>query len=392
MTLRLRTFGSVFLTKDNVLLTGAAGQRRLLALLTVVAAAGEKGVSRDKVLALLWSEGAPEKSRHALTQSLYHTRKALGGAQIFLNGGDLRVDAAVLSSDLGDFQNALDEGRRADAVELYSGAFLDGFYLNGDPGFDFWVSSERDRLSRQYAEALQQLAEQATTAGDTVAERRWRGKLAEHDPLDGSATARLMTCLIDAGDTAAALQLARSYEERMRTELDLPPDRVVTDIVDRIRRTRASAERPLPILPEEIEAAPRSTPDQGTPMPVMPAQPVEPAAVVALRPSRGRAKLWWSAAAAAVMAVTVMTRAAASHLAEDRAAEQQSTIMVAPFHVASSDPSTAYLGEGLLDLLTTRIATGDTKRAADPTRVLDAWKAAGNVGDSALSITAAGRS
>ncbi|MEO7085096.1 MAG: hypothetical protein ABI442_03195, partial [Gemmatimonadaceae bacterium] len=193
MTLRLRTFGSVFLSNDGVLLTGPAGQRRLLALLTVVAAAGEKGISRDKVLALLWSEGAPDKSRHALTQALYHTRKALAGSQIFLNGGDLRINPTVLTSDVGDFQHALDEGRLSEVADLYTGAFLDGFYLNGDPGFDFWVSSERDRLSRQYADTLLALADEAAAAGDTSGERRWRGKLAEHDPLDGAATARLMT-------------------------------------------------------------------------------------------------------------------------------------------------------------------------------------------------------
>src|SRR5438132_678398 len=137
MSLRLRTFGSVYLTRDGTLLTGAAGQRRLLALLTIIVAVGERGISRDKLLALLWSEGEPDKSRHALTQALYHTRKALRAEQIFLNGTDLRIDPEVLSSDLGDFERAVDNRRFEDAAELYGGPFLDGFYLNGDPGFDF---------------------------------------------------------------------------------------------------------------------------------------------------------------------------------------------------------------------------------------------------------------
>ncbi|MEO7084092.1 MAG: BTAD domain-containing putative transcriptional regulator, partial [Gemmatimonadaceae bacterium] len=246
-------------------------------------------------------------------------------------------------------------------------------------------------------DTLLALADEAAAAGDTSGERRWRGKLAEHDPLDGAATARLMTCLIDAGETASALQLARAYEDRMRTELDLPPDRVVTDLVEPIRRRRASAESVLPILPEEIAEAPRTTRVETVAValdtgplapPPLAAAPI--ATVLPARPARFLGRLWWSVAAA-VISVIVVTRVAASHLADDRAAEQESTIMVAPFHVASSDPSTAYLGEGLLELLTTRIANGDTKRAADPTRVLDAWKAEGNVGDSAMSITAASR-
>src|SRR5437763_1298943 len=119
MHLRLRTFGSVYLTRDGESLSGAAGQRRLLAILTIVAAAGDQGISRDKLLGLLWSEGDPERSRHALTQSLYHIRKALGVERIFLSGADLRLDSAQITSDVGDFQVAMLESRYEDAVALY---------------------------------------------------------------------------------------------------------------------------------------------------------------------------------------------------------------------------------------------------------------------------------
>jgi DNA-binding SARP family transcriptional activator len=121
MPLRLRTFGSVYLSSDGESLSGAAAQRRLLAILTVVAASGDQGISRDKLLALLWSEGEPDKSRHALTQSLYHIRKALGVERIFLSGADLRLNPAHITSDIGDFQQALREGRYEDAVAEYKG-------------------------------------------------------------------------------------------------------------------------------------------------------------------------------------------------------------------------------------------------------------------------------
>src|SRR5689334_3047198 len=100
MTLRLSTFGSVYLSRNGEVLTGPAGQRRILAILTVLASVGDRGMSRDKLLGLLWSEGEPDKSRHALTQSLYHIRKALGVERIFLSGSDLRINPAVLSSDV----------------------------------------------------------------------------------------------------------------------------------------------------------------------------------------------------------------------------------------------------------------------------------------------------
>ena len=49
--LRLNTFGGLVLQQDGQLHTGPASQRRRLALLAVVAAAGQRGASRDKLLA-----------------------------------------------------------------------------------------------------------------------------------------------------------------------------------------------------------------------------------------------------------------------------------------------------------------------------------------------------
>src|ERR1051325_184034 len=103
MTLRLHTFGSVYLTRDGEIMSGPAGERRLLAILTILATVGDRGISREKLLALLWSEGEPEKSRHALTQSLYHIRKALNVEKLFLSGADVRLSPGVLASDVADF-------------------------------------------------------------------------------------------------------------------------------------------------------------------------------------------------------------------------------------------------------------------------------------------------
>src|SRR5262249_26141054 len=193
-------------------------------------------MSRDKLLGLLWSEGEPDKSRHALTQSLYHIRKALRVERIFLSGTDLRIDPTVLSSDVGDFLRAITEGRLGDAVALYRGPFLDGFYLNGDPDFEFWAATERDRFARSFSQSLETLAREAHEAGDRDAEISWRVRLVDQDPLNGAAMASLMTVLADAGEHGAALQRGRWHETRMRAELDLPPAPEVAELLAKLRR------------------------------------------------------------------------------------------------------------------------------------------------------------
>jgi len=387
MTLRLHTFGSVYLSRDGEILSGAAGQRRLLAILAILATVGDRGISRDKLLALLWADGEPEKTRHALTQSLYHIRKALEVEKLLLSGADLRLNPGVLGSDVADFQRAVADQRFAEAAGLYRGPFLDGFYLNGDPEFEFWVAAERDRFARQYASALESLAASAAASGARAAEVRWRGRLVDHDPLNGPAVAKLMTCLIATGDHTAALQRARLHESRMRSALDLPPDRAVADLAAELRRTVSSGG--YPAIPAQREAAlvrsallgpqptdlPNGTPRTGTRVSAPPATTM-------------RSRWIWAGAAVAMVAIAVLSRVAASHLAHDHPAIHPHTVAVAPFQLQSIDAGSSYLREGLTDLIATRIADADVKRAADPATVLQSAQMLGFVDDSARSLPA----
>ena len=89
--LRLRTFGPLGLHGRVGPLTGAAAQRRRLALLAILAVAGARGVSRDKVVALLWPERDAERARHALAQLLYAMRRDLPAGAVAADGGTLLV-------------------------------------------------------------------------------------------------------------------------------------------------------------------------------------------------------------------------------------------------------------------------------------------------------------
>ncbi len=382
--LRLRTLGSVYLTRNGELLTGAAGQRRLLAILAVLAAAGERGISRDQLLGLLWAEGEPEKSRHALTQSLYHIRTALGIERIFLSGANLRLNATAVSSDVGDFERAVLEGRHADAAGLYGGPFLDGFYLNGDPAFEFWVATQRDRLARSYASALETLAARAHTDGDAHAERRWRAARADHDPLDGASVAQLLAVMIAAGDHAGALQRARSYETRLHEELELPPDEAVVELMDDLRRRTARSSQSVAAV-ESADSA------RVEPLAMARADRAGVQFVVTERPNSSARRVLWGGLACAAAASLLVARVARSHLAHDRAVIAEQTILVTPFAVDTTDATAAYVREGLLDLLSTRVADADTKRVADPAHVLRAWREAGFTPESSLSVSAASR-
>jgi DNA-binding SARP family transcriptional activator/TolB-like protein len=386
MTLRLHTFGRVHLTRNGEVMSGAAGQRRLLAILSILAAAGERGVTRDKLLSLLWADGDPEKSRHALTQSLYHIRKVLGVDRLFLGTADVRLDFTEITADVFDFQRATSEGKSDEAVGLYEGPFLDGFYVNGDAEFEFWVSTQRTKFAQQYGDALEGLARQASDRADRPAEVTWRLRLADHNPLNGLAVSAAMNCLAATGDRATALQLARTHEERMRKELDLPPDVGVADLAADLRRGTPSA---TPAIPET--RLPTISPEPATRSAKLKRalgfgpQPPEPPPTRLTR----NPQLWMGMATAIAVVSLLSDLRASDSSAATSASARRATIAVAPFRVQSSDPSSNYLREGLLDLLGSRIANAEMKHPAETPLVLQAARSIGFPSDTAPPLQGA---
>jgi eukaryotic-like serine/threonine-protein kinase len=235
--LRLETFG-------GLAVTDAAGnavipQRRRLALLALLAVAGERGLTRDKVLAYLWSESSSENARHALEQLLYSMRRQVP-EELFQGTDPLRLNAQVVHADVVEFGRAIAAGDPARAVAAYRGPFLDGFYLADAPEFERWAEQERVRLSGEHAQALRKLAAEAHALGRHTAEiDLWR-QLASVDPLAERTAIGLVRALAEAGDWAGALRQARDYEARVREEVPGAPATGLVALVQRMSGERSA--------------------------------------------------------------------------------------------------------------------------------------------------------
>jgi serine/threonine-protein kinase len=233
---RLVTFGGLSLADPG----GApvAVPRLRLAFLALLAGAGERGLTRDKILAYLWPESAAEPARHALEQLLYSLRRQL--PKDLVSGSDpLRFNPAVISADVGEFEGALAAGEPAEAVALYRGPFLDGFFLTDAPLFGEWVERERDRLAGEHARALRRLAQAAAGEGRHTAEIDWWRRLSAADPLDERSAIGLIRALAGAGDGAGAMRYARAFETLLRRELASPPSAELRAEMERLRKAAA---------------------------------------------------------------------------------------------------------------------------------------------------------
>ena len=169
--LRLLTFGGLALERHDASPAPRLRPQRL-AILAVLAAAGERGVSRERMSGLLWPDADEEHARHSLRQSLYALRQELGTEVINSDVG-LSLDRAALSSDVGEFRAALAAGDRARAAALVKGPFLDGFYLSGAPEFERWAEDQRASLGVEATRVLLALTKEAAVAGDHDAAIEW---------------------------------------------------------------------------------------------------------------------------------------------------------------------------------------------------------------------------
>ena len=377
---------------DGAPLGGAAGQRRLLALLTALAVAGEAGLSREKLIGLLWPDADEERARHSLTQTLYATRRAVGADDLFVSSGDIRLNRERIATDLQELDEALEAGRPEDAVALYQGPFLDGFFLPGSAEFEQWSALQRARLEDRIVGALDRLADRAEVEGDERAVVEWRKRAAGIRPLDASTAVRVMTALAQVGDRAGALQHARLHEVLLREQLGLEPDPAVTALTARLREGSLWMPAVPAVAVEVREGGPEQyTATIATPepevvsvvsQPTAEAPVVEVVAPLAAPPApRPRNRLAFAALAVAVVAVVLAVVSFLSRPAPpppSPALRQQ--VVVAPFRVAGASESLTYLREGLVELLSARLADDSAARSVDAGAVLAAWRAAGLAG------------
>jgi serine/threonine-protein kinase len=231
-------------------------QPKRAALLCYLALASPRGFHRrDTLLALFWPEHDTERARNALSQAVHFLRRSLGtGAIVSRNGDALSLDRGAVWCDAVAFEEALDSGRTAEALDLYRGDLLTAFHVSDAPEFERWADLERERLRRRAANAALDLAREEEARGGTLRAPRWLRRALEISPYDEGTLRRLLRRLDEAGDRAEAIQEYDAFARRLRSDLELEPAPETAALADAIRgrvepRGGASQEIPLGLAP-----------------------------------------------------------------------------------------------------------------------------------------------
>ncbi len=381
---RLETFGGLALTGGA---ESSKTPRRRLALLVLLAAAGERGLSRDKLQAYLWPESAPDNARHALEQLLYAIRRQLGD-DVFSAANPVALNAAVIGSDIADFRRAMERGAPEEAIACYRGPFLDGFFLSDAPEFERWADAERARLAQLCMRGLEALARRDAERDPAAALEWWR-RLVAMDPYATGPTLGLMDALATTGDRAGALEAARVHRTLVEDELGAAPSSEVAALAEDLRTGRFAPVRPgvRDATPLARPAGAGSASDVGAEAPRLSAAPPGSAEAAALAPpQRGRRprRVVIGAVALGVVALAGWAVARSRSGSPATGAVGASRVVIAPFRVSSGDSGLAYLREGMVDLLSAELTGEDGPTPVDARTALSAWWRRARAGGSEL--------
>ena len=394
--IRINALGSLSVRNDDgTPLSGAAAQPRRMAILALLARAGQRGVAREKVLSLLWPDADDVRGPRTLAQALYALRKDLGAESAISGSKELYFDPGIVSSDVAEFAAAVARGDDERAVALYHGAFLDGFHLPGADEFARWVERERAAIAMDYSRALESLARAARSSGDATTAVAWWRKLAAIEPLNARVTVGLMDAMAAAGDRAGALQHARVYELLIEQELDLPPDKEVLAVADRLRRTSDESARTAQAAVAVQTMAPALTTftppgavatvaaDVAIAPPVSEAP--RPATPVGLRgPSSPRPRGHVVTVSALVIAVIAVALALWRWRSPTTASGSDTGVPIVAIGNISAfgaDSGQAALTAPVTDLLTTSLARVHSIRVVSHGRMLELMRASANASD-----------
>lgn len=259
--LQLNLFG-----KPEVILNGAPvtafESAKSPALLAYLAVTGQAH-SRDTLATLLWGDLPEATAKRNLTKALTNLRQLLEPYLLierhsiaFNHQAHATVDAVIFQAAVESSALLKPDNPERDlaplrqAVSLYRGDFLEGFYVKNALEFEEWALGQREYLRELMLQALQRLTEQsARLEADPAAAleycRRWLGL----EPWQEAAHRQMMLLLARSGQRDAALAQYETCRQVLAEEFGVEPTAETVALYERIKASGTLPPHNLPPPP-----------------------------------------------------------------------------------------------------------------------------------------------
>jgi DNA-binding SARP family transcriptional activator len=270
--LRIRLFGKFSATSEGRELEklDACKSQELLCYLLVNRA---RPHPRESLAALLWGDATTEKSKKYLRQSLWHLQAVLeeradcadstqevlstehdwvrlnDGAELWLDVATFERAFAAAQGGRGARLDAETRGELRDAVDLYRGDLLEGWYQD-------WCLFERERLQNMYLLMLDRLLGDCDANDDYEAGRHYGALVLRQDRARERTHRQLMSLHYRAGDRTGALRQYERCAAALREELNVAPGKQTVELYRQIRADQLEPRNALCASESAGESAP----------------------------------------------------------------------------------------------------------------------------------------
>lgn len=189
-----------------------------------------KVVSREELAGLLWPDEMDETARRNLRNAIYQAKKALGTNLILSPKKSLLMlnENLDLTLDVDQFLQAPQENLR-----LYTGEFLQGFFLKGAETYEYWIVKMRNYFKEKFfSECYQKVADDLDARRYDSVETHIR-YLMELDEYDERAFRLLLRFYQETGRNGKVIESYYEFAKLLRRELGVAPDQTTKEIYER---------------------------------------------------------------------------------------------------------------------------------------------------------------
>jgi len=302
--LQLRLFGT-----PAILLNGKPAEgfvtRKALALFIYIATSRHVHL-RDKLASLFWRDVAEQQAKNSLRRVLPNLRQ-LVGYHLIIDRQSIGLDerqpvesdvetlrraVAALPALSLQAQNGWEQvnlPQLENALALYQGDFLDGFYVDDAPAFEEWVSLQREELRELALRGFTFLAEYYLTQNNYQAGLATTQRLLTIEPWYETGHHQRMLLFARSGQRVEALAQYETCRAFLANEFRLQPSTAMTALYEQIKAETYVSEHAAvaPVVLRQPIVHPTPSPIAETPALALPKmEPHSPASTPQTNASR----------------------------------------------------------------------------------------------------------
>jgi DNA-binding SARP family transcriptional activator len=227
--LKVTTLGQFVIYKDGQPLRfSRKAQKKPLELLQALIAAGVRGIRDEELADALWPEADGDAALQSLRTTLHRLRSLAGREDaVKVREGRVSLDDRLCWIDAWAFERLLGEADGCDsraALPLLEKAvgFYQGYFM-GREMEEPWLMAAGERLRSKFLRGVEKLGSFWSKGGEWEKARECYRKGLEVDGLAEEFCQGAMVCCRNLDLKAEALSLYKSFEKRLKKELDIAP-------------------------------------------------------------------------------------------------------------------------------------------------------------------------